>query len=134
MSTQQVNNKRVGRMEIVIGALVLTVLASVALPIYFVSSNHTKLMAADRSLNAVRLSLRQYYSDNGSYPLQRRFVAVSSLPLSIDSRQLHTDYFTMQNFTYTSWDGRSYVIRLIGNENNQSLRRQLTNTGIYSNF
>jgi type II secretory pathway pseudopilin PulG len=121
-------------MELLIAALVVTVLASVAIPVYFVSSSRTKLAAADKSLNAVRLSLRQYYAENGSYPLQRKFVEVRSLPINIAVDKLQTDHYSISNFTYTSWDGRSYVIRLTGEDENEWLRRQLTNTGIYSNF
>jgi Tfp pilus assembly protein PilE len=134
MSHHKESRQKFNKMELVISGLVLTVLFSVAFPIYFVTVTRSKISTPDKSLNTLGLSLRQYRSQNGSYPLERKFVSINSLPVQLDEVKLTTDYFTIKNFTYTSWDGRSYVIRLIGEGENTDIRRQVTNTGIYSNF
>jgi Tfp pilus assembly protein PilE len=134
MQHQNRSGQKFNKVELVIAALVMTVLASVALPIYFVSVNRSRLSSADKSLSEIRLSLRQYQAQHGSYPLERKFVPVTSLPIKLEPQKIVGESFVLTEFTYTSWDGRSYVIRLTGEGENKAIRRQVTNTGIYSSF
>ncbi len=54
--------------ELVITVLILVILASVAVPLYQANVKREKASEADAALGSIRIALRVYYAENGSYP------------------------------------------------------------------
>ena len=55
--------------ELMIVAVIVSILAAVAIPIYQANVKRAKASEADACLGSVRTALRVYYAENAAYPV-----------------------------------------------------------------
>ena len=93
-----------------------------------------KASEADAALGSIRTSLRIYYAENGSYPTQTSYVAVTTIPVKIDRIDMAVKYFPTSAYKYQSVDGISFTIKATGSGESMNINRQMVTDGTLSSF
>jgi len=128
------NNKGFTLVELMITVLIVGILASVAIPLYRANVRRAKATEADASLGSIRTALRVYYAEQGTYPISAAYATIYSLSIDVDSLDLVGRYFPATSYKYKSTDGVSYTIQATGSGESNGINRQMTQTGVLSDF
>ncbi len=119
--------------ELMIVVVIVTILASVAIPIYQANVKRGKASETDASLGSIRTALRVYYAENAAYPVQASAKRVDSIGVDVSAADLTGKYFTTSDYTYTGTT-TTYTIKATGTGSQSGINRQLDQDGALSNF
>ncbi len=119
--------------ELMIVVVIVSILASVAIPIYQANVSRAKASEADASLGSIRTALRVYYAEYAAYPVQASAKRVDSIGVDVSAADLTGKYFTISDYTYTGTP-TTYTIKATGTGSQAGINRQLDQDGTLSNF
>jgi len=119
--------------ELMIVVVIVSILASVAIPIYQANVKRGKASEADASLGSIRTALRVYYAEYAAYPVQASAKRPDSLGIDILANDLDGKYFAIGDYTYTGTTS-TYTIKATGSGSQSGINRSLDQAGTLANF
>lgn len=137
MKKRNMNNKGFTLVELMITIIIIGVLASVAIPLYYSNVKKAKASEADSALGTIRTAMRLFYAEYGRYPISTSFSAMTGIidSLDIDTLDISGRYFKAGAYTYKSLSSATkFEIRAQGSGQANNINRQMDQTGTLSDW